>query len=122
MMCSSYKAVTFVAFFAVLLTGFAGTALSASWPVATAPAVVMAEPSPELLRLVVNEDQFKGNWKQFKGELKRQYGKLTDDDLMEIEGNYDKFQGKLQERYGDRKEEVNRWTESWFEKNNRKSR
>lgn len=66
--------------------------------------------------LVVNNDQFEGNWKQFKGDLKKQWGKLTDDDLLIIEGNYDKFEGRVQERYGDKKDEVKRWTDEWFKK------
>ena len=70
---------------------------------------------------VLNQDQFEGNWKQFKGDLKKKWGKLTDDDLLEIEGNYDKFEGKLQERYGDRKAEVKRWADEWFEKHEHKS-
>jgi uncharacterized protein YjbJ (UPF0337 family) len=64
----------------------------------------------------MNRDQFKGQWKQFKGELKKQWGKFTDDDLMQIEGDYDKFAGKVQERYGDKKEEVNRWANQWADK------
>ncbi|MDK2742780.1 MAG: CsbD family protein [Nitrospira sp. BO4] len=64
--------------------------------------------------LIVNKDQFEGNWKQFKGDLKKQWGKLTDDDLLVIEGNYDKFEGRVQERYGDKREEVKRWTDEWF--------
>jgi uncharacterized protein YjbJ (UPF0337 family) len=67
-----------------------------------------------LLVLVLNQDQFKGNWKQFKGELKQKWGKFTDDDLLFIEGSYDKYEGKLQERYGDRKEEIKQWTDEWF--------
>lgn len=70
---------------------------------------------------VVNKDQFEGNWKQFKGDLKRQWGKFTDDDLLVIEGNYDKFEGRLQERYGDKKEEVQRWTDEWFKKHPERS-
>ena len=66
--------------------------------------------------LIVNKDQFEGNWKQFKGDLKKQWGKLTDDDLLIIEGNYDKFEGRVQERYGEKKEEVKRWTDEWFKK------
>jgi uncharacterized protein YjbJ (UPF0337 family) len=66
---------------------------------------------------VVNQDQFEGKWKQFKGDLKKQWGKFTDDDMLQIEGNYDKFEGKMQERYGDRREEVKRWTDEWFKKN-----
>lgn len=64
----------------------------------------------------MNADQFKGRWTQFKGELKRQWGQLTDDDLRQIEGNYDTFLGKIQERYGDRKDEVIRWTDQWYER------
>lgn len=42
-------------------------------------------------------------------------GAFTDDDLLQIEGDYDKFVGKLQERYGDRKDEVRRWVDQWYE-------
>ena len=61
----------------------------------------------------MNTDQFTGKWSQFKGELKKQWGKFTDDDLMQIEGNYDKFKGKVQERYGDKKDDVIRWADQW---------
>ena len=39
----------------------------------------------------INKDKFKVKCTKFKGELKRQWGKFTDDDLMQIEGDYDKF-------------------------------
>jgi uncharacterized protein YjbJ (UPF0337 family) len=64
----------------------------------------------------MNTDQFKGKWNQFKGELKKQWGNFTDDDLTKIEGDYDKFKGSLQERYGDKKEEVARWAEDWYQR------
>lgn len=64
----------------------------------------------------MNKDQFKGRWTQFKGELKKQWGKFTDDDLLQIEGDYQKFQGTLQAKYGDQKEEVGRWADQWFER------
>jgi uncharacterized protein YjbJ (UPF0337 family) len=67
--------------------------------------------------LVLNEDQFKGKWKQFKGELKKKWGNFTDDDLLYIEGRQDKLEGKIQERYGDRKDEVKKWVDDWFEQN-----
>ena len=72
--------------------------------------------------LVINEDQFQGKWKQFKGELKKKWGNFTDDDLLYIEGRRDKLEGKIQERYGDRKEEVNKWVDEWFEKNKTSSK
>lgn len=45
-------------------------------------------------------DQLRGKWLQFKGEVKKQWGKLIDDDLRQIEGNYEKVIGMLQQRYG----------------------
>ena len=67
--------------------------------------------------MVLNEDQFKGKWKQFKGELKKKWGNFTDDDILYIEGSRDKLDGKIQERYGDRKDEVKKWIDDWFEQN-----
>jgi uncharacterized protein YjbJ (UPF0337 family) len=64
----------------------------------------------------MNADQFKGKWTQFKGELKQQQGKFTDDDLQLIEGSYDKFVGKVQERYGDKKDELMKWADQWHQK------
>ena len=65
----------------------------------------------------MNADIFKGKWGQFKGELKRQWGKFTDDDLTQIEGNYDKFLGKVQERYGTQKDDISGWADTWFQGN-----
>lgn len=52
----------------------------------------------------MNWDQVKGNWKQFTGQVKQRWGKLTDDDLTAIEGRRDELAGKIQERYGYAKE------------------
>lgn len=52
----------------------------------------------------MNNDQFKGHWKQLEGEAKRTWGKLTDDDWRVAEGDVDKLSGRLQVRYGDAKE------------------
>lgn len=41
-----------------------------------------------------------GEWKQFSGKVKEQWGKLTDDDLTVIAGKRDQLLGKIQERYG----------------------
>ena len=91
-----------------------GTWWSAEAAYQTPQPLASVETSPILL--VMNKDQFQGKWKQFKGDLKKQWGEFTDDDLKQIEGNYDKFEGKVQERYGDRKEDVKRWTDEWFKK------
>ncbi len=64
----------------------------------------------------MNRDQFKGEWKQFKGELKNKWADLTDDDLLEAEGDYDKFLGVIQKRYGDKHDDVKNWTTDWYSK------
>lgn len=56
----------------------------------------------------MNWDQIAGNWKQFKGTIREQFGKLTDSDMEQIAGKRDKMIGKLQERYGYTKEEAER--------------
>jgi uncharacterized protein YjbJ (UPF0337 family) len=54
----------------------------------------------------MNKDIFEGTWKQLTGQVKATWGKLTDDDMKQIEGNRDKLIGKLQERYGWTKEQA----------------
>ena len=54
----------------------------------------------------MNKDEAGGNWKQFKGKVKEQWGKLTDDDMTIIEGKRDQLVGKIQERYGYQKDQA----------------
>lgn len=67
----------------------------------------------------MTQDMLKGVWKQMKGNVKKQWGKLTDDDLMEIDGNKDILIGKLQERYGYSKSEAQRDFDQWMAVQNR---
>lgn len=48
----------------------------------------------------MNQDRIEGNWTQFKGKVKEQWGKLTDDDLDIIAGKRDQLLGRIQERHG----------------------
>lgn len=59
-------------------------------------------------------DRVEGNWKQFKGKVKEQWGKLTDDDLDVIEGNRDQLEGKIQERYGKAKDDARKDVDTWL--------
>jgi len=54
----------------------------------------------------MNWDQIKGNWKQFTGQIKEKWGKLTDDDLTTVAGKRDQLSGILQKRYGYEKEQA----------------
>ncbi|MBZ9610119.1 CsbD family protein [Rheinheimera maricola] len=56
----------------------------------------------------MNSDIAEGKWKQMTGAIKEKWGKLTDDDLEQMEGSVDKFCGKMQECYGMSREEAER--------------
>ncbi|WP_420476580.1 CsbD family protein [Noviherbaspirillum sp. ST9] len=56
----------------------------------------------------MNWDTVAGNWTQFKGKVKEQWGKLTDDELDMIAGQRDQLAGKIQEAYGIGREEAER--------------
>ncbi len=49
----------------------------------------------------MNTNIWEGKWKQLKGEVQKQWGELTNDDLDKIEGSREKLEGLLQEKYGD---------------------
>ncbi|MDF2867076.1 MAG: yjbJ [Gammaproteobacteria bacterium] len=55
---------------------------------------------------MMNQEQLQGNWQQLKGQFKKKWGKLTDDDLLESEGKREKLIGKMTERYGLKKEKA----------------
>ena len=48
----------------------------------------------------MNTDQLKGKWHEVKGDAKIQWGKLTNDDLDQLDGSVEKLVGLLQQRYG----------------------
>ena len=45
-------------------------------------------------------NQIAGKWKQFRGILQKQWGTLTNNELMKIKGNQLALEGKIQEQYG----------------------
>lgn len=47
-----------------------------------------------------------GQWNQLKGSVKKQWGRLTDDEIDEVNGERDRLVGKLQERYGYSRQEA----------------
>jgi uncharacterized protein YjbJ (UPF0337 family) len=61
----------------------------------------------------MNWDRIEGNWKVFKGKIKEQWGKLTDDELDVIAGKRDQLIGWLQKTYGITKDEAERQVSEW---------
>lgn len=56
----------------------------------------------------MNSDRTAGVWRQIKGKVKEQWGKLTDDEIDQLEGRSEQLAGKLQEKYGLARDEAER--------------
>ncbi len=63
------------------------------------------------------KDIITGKWKEVKGKLKQQWGKLTDDDISKMEGSYDELEGILQKNYGYQKEQAKKEIDSFLDHN-----
>jgi len=61
----------------------------------------------------MNQDRIQGRWKQFKGKVKEQWGRLTDDDLDVIAGRRDQLLGRIQQRHGLARDEADRQVRDW---------
>lgn len=64
----------------------------------------------------MNWDIIKGNWKQMTGEIKSNWGDLTDDEVQEVEGDRNKLAGLIQERYGMAKDEAEKQIDAFIAK------
>jgi uncharacterized protein YjbJ (UPF0337 family) len=63
----------------------------------------------------MNRETLRGNWNQLKGGLRKQWGKLTDDDLDVIQGDQEILIGKIQEHYGRSRDEAESEVRQWLE-------
>lgn len=61
----------------------------------------------------MNWDQIAGGWKEMKGRVREKWGKLTDDELDEIEGKREQMVGLLQRKYGYAKEKAEQELDGW---------
>ena len=58
---------------------------------------------------MVTEQEIQGGWNQLKGEAKKRWGQLSEDELLQFEGSTDQFVGLLQRKTGEAKEAVQKW-------------
>jgi uncharacterized protein YjbJ (UPF0337 family) len=64
----------------------------------------------------MNKDIFEGKWEEIKGRIKGAWGKLTDDDLTQVEAAHQEIFGKLQKHYGYSKEEAEKMVKEFKSK------
>ncbi len=55
---------------------------------------------------MINENIVWGKWKELKGELITQWGKLNDSELEKTAGNLSSISGIIQQKYGEKQDEV----------------
>jgi uncharacterized protein YjbJ (UPF0337 family) len=55
----------------------------------------------------------KGQWLQIKGPVRKQWGKLTDDEIDQVQGDAEILLGKLQQRYRYSREQAEQEWERW---------
>ena len=68
------------------------------------------------MNVTLNKDVLMGKWKQMRGKVKQQWGKLTDNQLNRIGGRYDELTGLIQEHYGYTKEKAQHEVDAFIQK------
>ncbi len=63
----------------------------------------------------MNTDILQGRWEQLKGKARVKWGKLTNDDIDQIQGERQKLVGKLRERYGLAQERAEQDVDDWLD-------
>lgn len=56
----------------------------------------------------MNRDTIEGSWREVKGRIQARWGKLTNDEIDQIDGNYEMLCGKLQKAYGMSRDEADK--------------
>jgi uncharacterized protein YjbJ (UPF0337 family) len=58
-------------------------------------------------------NRIEGNWKQLRGSVRQEWGKLTHHDVEQIKGQVEVLAGKIQERYGVTEAEARKQIDHW---------
>lgn len=54
----------------------------------------------------MDKNIFEGKWNEFKGEVRKVWGKLTGDELEATQGDVESISGLVQQKYGLKKDEI----------------
>jgi uncharacterized protein YjbJ (UPF0337 family) len=64
----------------------------------------------------MNRDILAARWTQLRGQLRENWGKLTNDDLDRVQGRWEQLIGLLQERYAFTKAKAEAELDAFLEK------
>lgn len=65
----------------------------------------------------MNIDIIKGNWKEVKGKLQQKWGKLTHNEIDQMQGTYEELEGYLLKKYGYKKDRAKKEIEQFITDN-----
>jgi len=63
-----------------------------------------------------NWNEIAGRWTRFSREVRKKWGELTEDEVMQVNGRREILAGKIQEKYGIAVEEANKQIDAWAAK------
>lgn len=64
----------------------------------------------------MNKDIIQGKWKEIKGDLRKAWGNITDDEWEQTKGDATAIAGVLQKRYGFAKEDAQQKVSKVFDR------
>ncbi|PYS35109.1 MAG: general stress protein CsbD [Acidobacteria bacterium] len=65
----------------------------------------------------MNSNEIRGKFNEIKGDFKKKWGELTDDDWKQIGGSKDKLVGVLQQKYGRTKDQAQHEVDDFWKEN-----
>src|SRR5262249_11346192 len=75
----------------------------------TSPAGWRRTQAEEAKAMAINVQGLQGSWNQLKGEVKKRWGQLSEDDLKWAGGNIDQLIGRIQQRTGESREAIEKY-------------
>jgi uncharacterized protein YjbJ (UPF0337 family) len=61
----------------------------------------------------MNWNMIEGRWTELKGEARKMWGDITDDELAQIAGEREKLEGVVQKKYGMAQEDAMKQVDEW---------
>lgn len=62
---------------------------------------------------MITKEELAGTWNEIKGQVKQEWGNISDDDLKQVEGNIDRLVGIIQKKTGQARTEIEKTLRSF---------
>ena len=70
------------------------------------PVSILSNNAEGEIDTMVNTQVLQGQWNQVRGQIKKRWGQLTEDDLKFANGNIDQLVGRIQHKTGEAREAI----------------